>query len=364
MAHPPMELPTIGGLAGIRQLREDRRKARAPADPCAQSQVLPVHRQRKRAEDTHSYLSSKVDPVMSEAITYLLFARPQDVRRAMLDYFVARRTARDDGGRRLSFTELRAEPRAAQRHDRLYMAREIGPVMAQLINAVLRRTPDDVEAFLIGQLQDMLRLPRDASSIPSPRSPAADGSRPSTARARLSQAQQLDTAVATTTAVAAAAAPKAAAAAAVPVLPLPLAPFPPATASAASSSRQATGRHSSGIVVSKGVRESQTEHWDVSVAASAPVLPPSPVQDRPLSARSSASVSGPPKLACLLLLGLDGSGKTTLLKTLQGDPCPRVQPTVGFAPATLALTLQLRVKVYDLGGGARIRGIWQNYYQV
>jgi ADP-ribosylation factor family len=359
-----MELSTIGGLAGIRQLREDRRKARAPADAFAQSQVLPVHRQRKRAEDTHSYLSSKVDPVMSEAITYLLFARPQDVRRAMLDYFVARRTARDDGGRRLSFTELRAEPRAAQRHDRLYMAREIGPVMAQLINAVLRRTPDDVEAFLIGQLQDMLRLPRDASSIPSPRSPAADGSRPSTARARLSQAQQLDTAVATTTAVAAAAAPKAAAAAAVPVLPLPLAPFPPATASAASSSRQGTGRHSSGIVVSKGVRESQTEHWDVSVAASAPVLPPSPVQDRPLSARSSASVSGPPKLACLLLLGLDGSGKTTLLKTLQGDPCPRVQPTVGFAPATLALTLQLRVKVYDLGGGARIRGIWQNYYQV
>ncbi|KAG5185132.1 ADP-ribosylation factor family-domain-containing protein [Tribonema minus] len=361
------------GLAGIRQLRIARGAAaqensvdnsRPSTASAAGVECRPFHRQRRRVEDTHKYLTSKVDPVMSDAITYLLFARPQDVRRAMLDYFVARRAARDNNNRRLSFRELGLAPRAAQKHDRLYMAREIGPVVAHLINAVLRRAPDDVEAFLIGQLQDMLRLPRDGASVPAP--PAT--SRPSTARSRLALAQELDTAAepllarsasgkkVTPTAAAAAAMQQQQQAAAMP--PPTLAPKPPETAPSLGGKRSS----------SYGVRESKTEHWDLSVSAAAPVLPPTPLTDAQLTACSggsgtAAAAAAPPKLACLLLLGLDGSGKTTLLRTLQGDPAPRTQPTVGFAPATLALTPALRVKLYDLGGGARIRGIWQNYFQ-
>lgn len=43
--------------------------------------------------------------------------------------------------------------RLAQRRDRLFMAREIGPLVTELINRTLRHMPTDVESFLIEQLQ-------------------------------------------------------------------------------------------------------------------------------------------------------------------------------------------------------------------
>lgn len=38
-----------------------------------------------------------------------------------------------------------------------------------------------------------------------------------------------------------------------------------------------------------------------------------------------------------------------------------VVPTVGFSSVQLERT-RFRVTLYDLGGGARIRSIWSNYY--
>ena len=63
-----------------------------------------------------------------------------------------------------------------------------------------------------------------------------------------------------------------------------------------------------------------------------------------------------------LVIGLDNSGKTTLTRTIAGDVDPFIVPTVGFsAPVHKALG-GFNVTFYDLGGGARIRGVWPQYF--
>lgn len=60
------------------------------------------------------------------------------------------------------------------------------------------------------------------------------------------------------------------------------------------------------------------------------------------------------------MLGLDNAGKTAAVKGLAGE-LPDTVPTVGFAVVTLHYQ-NYTVKVYDLGGGDNIRGIWPQYF--
>lgn len=64
---------------------------------------------------------------------------------------------------------------------------------------------------------------------------------------------------------------------------------------------------------------------------------------------SATSGNKNPRLAVVLLLGIDGAGKTTLLGTLQGDHDPRVRPSVGFKPVTMMLSDQLKVGPRQVG---------------
>ncbi|CAN7984307.1 unnamed protein product [Ixodes pacificus] len=63
----------------------------------------------------------------------------------------------------------------------------------------------------------------------------------------------------------------------------------------------------------------------------------------------------------LLMIGLDNAGKTSTTKHLLRESPEDVVPTVGFSSVQLERT-RFRVTLYDLGGGARIRSIWSNYY--
>ena len=67
-------------------------------------------------------------------------------------------------------------------------------------------------------------------------------------------------------------------------------------------------------------------------------------------------------MVTVAVLGLDGAGKTSFLNALQGDAGARVRPTVGFKPLSMALNEALQIKFYDIGGGKKIRGIWDKYY--
>ncbi|KAJ8924962.1 hypothetical protein NQ315_001127 [Exocentrus adspersus] len=63
----------------------------------------------------------------------------------------------------------------------------------------------------------------------------------------------------------------------------------------------------------------------------------------------------------LLLIGLDNAGKTKAANTLAGDHVNSPVPTVGFSVVNLKY-LNYDVKVFDLGGGPNIRGIWNQYF--
>jgi len=64
----------------------------------------------------------------------------------------------------------------------------------------------------------------------------------------------------------------------------------------------------------------------------------------------------------IAVLGIDGAGKTSFLNALQGDALAKVRPTVGFKPLSMMLSEEMRVRFYDLGGGKKIRGIWEQYF--
>lgn len=63
----------------------------------------------------------------------------------------------------------------------------------------------------------------------------------------------------------------------------------------------------------------------------------------------------------LLLVGLDNAGKSVAVKGLAGEALDTVMPTVGLSVTYLKYD-NYSVKVFDLGGGPNIRGIWQQYF--
>lgn len=68
-----------------------------------------------------------------------------------------------------------------------------------------------------------------------------------------------------------------------------------------------------------------------------------------------------PKTMQILVLGNFASGKTSFINAIQGKSDPNVRPTIGFRPTNMMLGND-QVKFYDLGGGAKIRGIWPEYF--
>lgn len=63
----------------------------------------------------------------------------------------------------------------------------------------------------------------------------------------------------------------------------------------------------------------------------------------------------------LLLVGLDNAGKTVAAKGLAGERLDSTVPTIGFSVIELKFR-QYDVKIFDLGGGPNIRGIWHKYF--
>lgn len=241
----PMDLGS-NGLARVRQLREEREKRRreralarqgvcgagvsTPSDRTCRTTTRGSPRQCRRIEETHAYLCSKVDPVMASLILTLITDRPDDVRDAALSFLLKRKEGRTTPGASIgtdsaaygsshcndgasnahqSSRSKNAVERLAQRRDRLFMVQEIGPLISELINRTLRCMPDDVEVFLIEQLQHVHRdtgvrtsscnfgVPdsQKSSEITPGSQSISQQRRSSSARSRLEEAQSLDLAV-------------------------------------------------------------------------------------------------------------------------------------------------------------------------
>eukprot|EP00669_Euglena_mutabilis_P014488 TRINITY_DN9587_c0_g1_i1.p1 TRINITY_DN9587_c0_g1~~TRINITY_DN9587_c0_g1_i1.p1 ORF type:complete len:296 (-),score=91.46 TRINITY_DN9587_c0_g1_i1:157-1023(-) len=63
----------------------------------------------------------------------------------------------------------------------------------------------------------------------------------------------------------------------------------------------------------------------------------------------------------LAVFGLEAAGKSTLISAVAGSPDPNVPPTVGFSPSHFA-SENWDLMLFDLGGGAKFRSIWKEYY--
>lgn len=62
-----------------------------------------------------------------------------------------------------------------------------------------------------------------------------------------------------------------------------------------------------------------------------------------------------------LVLGLGGSGKSTLISVLRGFKNPKCRRSQGFRPISMKYNGRT-ITFYDVGGGEKIRGIWESYY--
>lgn len=63
----------------------------------------------------------------------------------------------------------------------------------------------------------------------------------------------------------------------------------------------------------------------------------------------------------LVTLGLDNAGKSTIISVIINSNQENVAKTVGYSSSQVQLR-KCNVTISDLGGGSRIRGIWNNYY--
>ena len=61
------------------------------------------------------------------------------------------------------------------------------------------------------------------------------------------------------------------------------------------------------------------------------------------------------------MLGCDGAGKSTLIEALQGKHLEEPTPTTGF-DANRTVYQGQSLRLFDVGGGTGIRGIWEHYF--
>lgn len=63
-----------------------------------------------------------------------------------------------------------------------------------------------------------------------------------------------------------------------------------------------------------------------------------------------------------IVVGLDNAGKSTLVSALQNKLDANIVPTIGFNEPVRLVRNKVHVRLFDLGGGPRIRGVWDQYF--
>lgn len=63
-----------------------------------------------------------------------------------------------------------------------------------------------------------------------------------------------------------------------------------------------------------------------------------------------------------IVVGLDNAGKSTLVSSLKRELDAHIVPTIGFNEPVRLRRNKTNIRVFDVGGGPRIRGVWDQYF--
>lgn len=85
-------------------------------------------------------------------------------------------------------------------------------------------------------------------------------------------------------------------------------------------------------------------------------------ETKPVVKAPETYLKSEPKTIQIAILGINNSGKTSLINTLQGKYDEKIRPTIGFRPSSMMLSEDVLIRFFDLGGGKKIRDIWNQYY--
>lgn len=69
-----------------------------------------------------------------------------------------------------------------------------------------------------------------------------------------------------------------------------------------------------------------------------------------------------PKNLQISVIGVGNAGKSSILNIVEGKLGVKTRPTLGFRPVSMMLGEDYKIRFYDLGGGKKIREIWEQYY--
>ena len=99
-----------------------------------------------KMDDTYSYFSKKVDPIISPCVANFLFVQPEDVLSALRSYFNSIKA----GTSAHSFEDISCyNPKKSQK---LYFAYNFGPIISKIIDSIATFQPVNVVDFICVQL--------------------------------------------------------------------------------------------------------------------------------------------------------------------------------------------------------------------
>jgi ADP-ribosylation factor-like protein 13B len=253
----------------------------------------------KNKEATYNYLLKYVDPVISGCVAHLLLTRPEQcVENEMYRYLKGAIATSEPAETSNEVTHV-----FTKREQRVYLASKVSPILKALMTQLAVYQPLNVTDFICAELQSMAQAAGSViESIDEPevtKAKVGTTKRPQTAR-KLEDAVAMDKSIAQTNATL----------------------ERPTTAPSSSSSTK----------------------------------PPS------VPAEQKAQPVSTQKIIQIAILGVGNAGKTSIINTLQGNKDAATKPTLGFRPTTMMLGEDTKIKFYDLGGGKKIRDIWEQYY--
>lgn len=325
------------GAYGVRTLRTLRAEKSGSA------------RLQKKVEVTYNYFLEEVDPIVGDLITHLLCEQPIDVPGAMLQHLqkqkldaikvqkrkeskatdaekaeeeVAERAAvQEELDKDLAIKAKRQEKKP-KKESKLYLALSIGPVVSKLVNRIASIRPKKVVDFMVDELSTMIyggdEEPKEIETDERfERYAGQNGPRMEEVQREMDRAASIPTET-------------------------------PETQNAASENQEAPEGtvHEEEKQQERAVLQATiVDTKEVVVEKTAPASPAKTIRNLQFA-----------------VIGMDGSGKTSLINMLQGRTGVTTKPTIGFKPTTMMLGEELQIRLYDIGGGPKIRDIWPQYY--